>query len=202
VASKHYQGKGSPQPGQRNRSGGPRPKSPGPEPSQLDRWSTRGLVQVSVLMGASPWPLFIVVNHSVFKSHPFIFASPLVYVYFALCPFLFIYLAHYMLVERRASNVSLSIVVIAVASFILGIFAFLYFTLGTRVNFSESLTHLDAIYFTAGIFTTAGTGNIAPTSETTRLLVTAQYFVDLAFFIGIVNLLFIRISQLLHPLGK
>jgi hypothetical protein len=60
-------------------------------------------------------------------------------------------------------------------------FSFLYWSRGTRVNFSLPLSHLDAVYFTVGTLATAGTGNISATSEWSRGVQTAQMFVNMAF---------------------
>ena len=46
-------------------------------------------------------------------------------------------------------------------------------------NFTQPLGRTDAIYFTTTIFSTVGFGDIAPVSQTARLLVTAQMLVDL-----------------------
>jgi hypothetical protein len=56
-----------------------------------------------------------------------------------------------------------------------------YWHIGTAKNFGQSLTHLDATYFTVGTLTTTGTGTISPQSQSARLLVTVQYAVDLVF---------------------
>ena len=39
-------------------------------------------------------------------------------------------------------------------------------------SFSRSLTHADALYFTVTVFATVGFGDITPTSEAARLVVT------------------------------
>jgi hypothetical protein len=49
-------------------------------------------------------------------------------------------------------------------------------------SFTESLTRLDAAYFSVTVLTTVGFGDIAPHSETARSLVMSQMLVDLAFF--------------------
>ena len=46
-------------------------------------------------------------------------------------------------------------------------------------NFGEKLTHTDALYFTATVFTTVGFGDITAKSEGARLLVTGQMVTDL-----------------------
>jgi hypothetical protein len=46
-------------------------------------------------------------------------------------------------------------------------------------SFSHSLTRTDALYFTVTTFTTVGFGDITATSESARLVVTAQMLLDL-----------------------
>jgi Ion channel len=49
-------------------------------------------------------------------------------------------------------------------SVLLVVFSTLYWSYGTSANFSEPLTRLDAIYFSVGTLSTAGTGNISAVS--------------------------------------
>ena len=51
-------------------------------------------------------------------------------------------------------------------------------------SFSQSLIHTDALYFTVTVFATVGFGDITPTSEAARLVVTGQMIGDL-LIIGI-----------------
>ena len=46
-------------------------------------------------------------------------------------------------------------------------------------NFSEPLTHTDALYFTVTVFSTVGFGDITAKSEAARLVVTSQMIADL-----------------------
>jgi voltage-gated potassium channel len=46
-------------------------------------------------------------------------------------------------------------------------------------SFSQSLTHTDALYFTVTVFATVGFGDIVPTTEAARLVVTVQMITDL-----------------------
>jgi len=46
-------------------------------------------------------------------------------------------------------------------------------------NFSEPLTHTDALYFTVTVFSTVGFGDITAKTETARLVVTAQMIADI-----------------------
>jgi hypothetical protein len=74
-------------------------------------------------------------------------------------------------------------------------FSALYWGYGETPNFSASLTRLDAVYFSVGTLTTAGTGNISAASELARGLQTAQMVLDFAlvvFAIAIVTPRLIR----------
>ena len=51
-------------------------------------------------------------------------------------------------------------------------------------SFSQPLTHTDALYFTVTVFATVGFGDITPTREAARLVVTCQMIGDLVI-IGI-----------------
>jgi DNA-binding transcriptional regulator YhcF (GntR family) len=62
-------------------------------------------------------------------------------------------------------------------------FSGLYWGYGKMPNFSVSLTRLDAIYFSVGTLTTAGTGDISATSELSRGLQTAQMGLDFALVV-------------------
>jgi hypothetical protein len=46
-------------------------------------------------------------------------------------------------------------------------------------NFSQPMTHTDALYFTVTVFTTVGFGDITAKTEAARLVVTGQMIVDL-----------------------
>jgi voltage-gated potassium channel len=62
------------------------------------------------------------------------------------------------------------------------LFAASYFLLAQAdpANFTtHALTRTDALYFTITIFATVGFGDISPTSQTARLLVSAQMILDL-----------------------
>lgn len=49
---------------------------------------------------------------------------------------------------------------------------------GTTHNFSERLTHVDALYFTLTTFSTVGFGDIHPMSQGARLAVSIQIVLD------------------------
>ena len=73
-------------------------------------------------------------------------------------------------------------------------FSVIYWTYGTSGNFSTRLTHLDAIYFTMGTLSTAGTGSIAPVSQLARGLQTLQMLLDLGFLLVAVTLVVGRLA--------
>ena len=61
------------------------------------------------------------------------------------------------------------------------LFASVYVVMDTisASNFSEPLTHTDALYFTVTVFSTVGFGDITAKSEAARLVVTSQMITDL-----------------------
>ena len=80
------------------------------------------------------------------------------------------------------------------ATFI-GMFAVIYWNYGTSKNFNVPLTHLDAIYFTIGTLSTAGTGNLVATSEFARGLQCLQMVLDLGFLLVAVTLVVTRLAS-------
>jgi voltage-gated potassium channel len=77
------------------------------------------------------------------------------------------------------------------------LFASVYFVMAraSPASFSHHLTRTDALYFTVTTFSTVGYGDITATSQTARLVVTAQMVLDLLalglgirVFIGAVQL--------------
>jgi Ion channel len=58
-------------------------------------------------------------------------------------------------------------------------FSIVYWGIGTVKNFGANLSRLDAIYFSLGTLSTAGTGRIVAQSELATGIVTAQMLVDL-----------------------
>ena len=61
------------------------------------------------------------------------------------------------------------------------LFASVYVVMATisASNFSEPVTHTDALYFTVTVFSTVGFGDITAKSEAARLVVTSQMISDL-----------------------
>ncbi|MFD7258522.1 potassium channel family protein [Streptomyces sp. NPDC059874] len=67
------------------------------------------------------------------------------------------------------------------------VFAAVYFSLskGYPASFTEPLSRTDALYFTVTVFATVGFGDIAPASQASRALTTAQMVADL-IVVGVV----------------
>jgi Ion channel len=82
-------------------------------------------------------------------------------------------------------------------SLVLQLFSYVYLAHGTTKDFSVRLTHLDAFYFALGTFTTAGTGNISPISETARGLQALQMGLDFLLIAVVVVLATARYTSLL-----
>jgi len=61
------------------------------------------------------------------------------------------------------------------------LFASAYVVMATisASNFSQLMTHTNALYFTVTVFATVGFGDITAKTETARLLVTVQMIIDL-----------------------
>ena len=66
-------------------------------------------------------------------------------------------------------------------------FAATYFVMAQadQASFTESLSRVDAVYFSVTVLATVGFGDIAPTSESARVIVTGQMIVDL-IFVGLI----------------
>jgi hypothetical protein len=67
------------------------------------------------------------------------------------------------------------------------VFSGLYLSLSktSRGTFSETLDHSSALYFTITVFSTVGFGDIVPTTDTARIIVSVQMLLDL-LIIGVV----------------
>jgi len=61
------------------------------------------------------------------------------------------------------------------------LFASTYVVLGaiSASNFTQTMTHTNALYFTVTVFATVGFGDITPKTEAARLIVTGQMVTDL-----------------------
>jgi hypothetical protein len=83
----------------------------------------------------------------------------------------------------KARKGVIAINLVSGASLLLCMYSSVYFYYGSAQNFGSNLSRVDAFYFALGIFTTAGTGTIAPVSEFARMLTSSQYVLDL-FYVG------------------
>ena len=76
------------------------------------------------------------------------------------------------------------------------VFAALYLALSrtTPSAFSQELDHTRALYFAITVFSTVGFGDITPTSNAARIVVSIQMLLDLVV-IGLVVRLFINAAK-------
>lgn len=76
------------------------------------------------------------------------------------------------------------------------VFAALYLALSqvTASSFSQELDHTRALYFAITVFATVGFGDITPTTNTARIIVSIQMLLDLVL-IGLVVRLFINAAK-------
>jgi cytochrome bd-type quinol oxidase subunit 2 len=95
--------------------------------------------------------------------------------------------------DRRRYNLAANVVNTFLVITVL--FSILYWTIGTEKNFSVKLSRIDAIYFSLGTLTTAGTGTIGPTSDLSRALVSGQMVLDLVFVAVVVTTAVTRWSE-------
>jgi hypothetical protein len=95
----------------------------------------------------------------------------------------------------RANLVVVGAFTLGTVSQLLGAFSYLYWSFGSRANFNMILTHLDAVYFTLGTLTTAGTGSIAATSEAARYIQSLQMLLDLGLMVFAVGIVISRFSS-------
>jgi len=79
-------------------------------------------------------------------------------------------------------------------SLLLVTFSWFYWEYGDTANFTRPLTHLDALYFTLGTLTTAGTGSFAATSQTAVGIQTAQMAVDLTLTLFVAGVVVARFA--------
>jgi voltage-gated potassium channel len=83
------------------------------------------------------------------------------------------------------------------------VFAALYLSLSaaTAATFSEELDHTRALYFAITVFSTVGFGDITPTTDIARIVVSIQMLLDLVVISLVVRLLSMPRSRGLvhHP---
>jgi voltage-gated potassium channel len=87
--------------------------------------------------------------------------------------------------------------------FLLLVFAAPYLSLSaaTATTFSEELDHTRALYFAITVFSTVGFGDITPTTDIARIVVSIQVLLDLVVISLVVRLLSMPRSRGLvhHP---
>lgn len=98
------------------------------------------------------------------------------------------------LVRRDAPHHRVALVLLFTGLTLVINFAYLYWTHGTVHDFSQPLSHTDALYFALGTLSTAGTGTISATSETSRGLVSLQMAVDILLLVVAVGMAISRLA--------
>ena len=83
----------------------------------------------------------------------------------------------------QALGVAIPLFLVAFAAFYLSL------SQASVDNFSEALDHSDSLYLVVTLFSTVGFGDITPTSQLTRLVVSAQMLLDLVVIGAVVRLL-------------
>ena len=96
---------------------------------------------------------------------------------------------------RFGSTLEIATALLIALSTLVAMFSVLYSNYGTTNNFTTKLTPLDAIYFSVGTLSTAGTGNISAISETARVLQTVQMILDVLLIGFAVSLAVAEISS-------
>lgn len=85
-------------------------------------------------------------------------------------------------VESLALSVPLFLILFATTHFLIG--------RNDPHSYSQTMTRLDALYFTLTVFTTVGFGDIAPVSELARTITMLQMIADLLLIFVIARVLF------------
>ena len=85
------------------------------------------------------------------------------------------------IVRSRHPGIQAVEALVASISLLLVVFAATYYEMAqaSTSNFTQPLTRVDALYFTITTFATVGFGDVAPTTQLARVVVTAQVVVDL-----------------------
>jgi Ion channel len=114
---------------------------------------------------------------------------------FAVLSILYIYFIIAEYGDRFASPLGIYVDLVSYLTIFVLLFSLLYWNYGTPANFNISLTRLDAIYFSIGTLSTAGTGNLNATSELARGLQALQMVLDLGFLLIAVTLVVNRLAS-------
>lgn len=77
--------------------------------------------------------------------------------------------------------------VVLAASALISFFSYCYWEDGSIGHFNHVLTRLDALYFTVGTLSTAGTGNIVAISDVSRRVQTAQMLLGMGLVLAAVT---------------
>lgn len=101
--------------------------------------------------------------------------------------------------RRKASLRTLSALFVNTFLVLTGGFSWLYWSYGSTANFTVNLSRLDAVYFTLGTLTTAGTGNISATTEASRFIQSLQMVLDLGLMVFAASLLIAKFTSSDEP---
>ena len=103
-----------------------------------------------------------------------------------------LYLQYRQITSAQFPMVRATVAICIVVPFFLVVFSMMYLAMSASVpsSFSQHLDHIRALYFTITTFSTVGFGDITPTSDPARMVVSVQMLLDLVV-IGVgVRLLF------------
>ncbi|GAA2144992.1 hypothetical protein GCM10009825_37100 [Arthrobacter humicola] len=97
-----------------------------------------------------------------------------------------------MILTAHIPQVRAAVAVVESVLMFLCLFALLYTSMSTTdpLSFSEPLNRTDALYFTTSTFATVGFGDITPTTELARAVVSVQMIADLGALLLIAKVAF------------
>jgi voltage-gated potassium channel len=76
--------------------------------------------------------------------------------------------------------------------YVIVLFAWTYWDIGTFTNFGQPLTHIDALYVSVGTLSTAGTGSISAMSKLARGIQSAQMTIDMVLVVFVAGVVVTR----------
>jgi len=79
--------------------------------------------------------------------------------------------------------------------YLISIFSFTYYLLGSPQHWNVALSHVDAVYVAAGTLTTAGTTGISARGDLTRGILIGQMALDLLVVTVLLALVLYRVTQ-------